>query len=717
MPLLYLFPCLWGPGFYASGDILGFYMPHHIFIREQLAQGQFPLWDPFTFGGQPFAADPNHMAFYPIFLLSLPFPPVVGVFLSVYFHMACSGLGMARWLENSGVGRAAGWCGGLIYMASGFFFFQLVQPPVIGAYAFFPWIMASLEKLARDPGDQGSAFKSGVLFALAVLAGSPQMALAIFYGGLFYLIVRSLQNHGRAVWRKPSWARSIFFAIFGALPALALVIPLAEWAPLSSRSDSIRDYLEFNAGLSIHPSEWRKLLLPFYPEGLLWSMESQEPYLANLAFVGVAPFFLMAASLKIKEKRGLAWVLICLGAVGLLLALGRFTPFHEWVCQVAPGTRWIRGPFRFLFLWVAAASFLSGLGCAAWGRGGFSRAEYHVGDAGAALLALGWFSVATSVRPFRWWEAFAVCVGVLAYGARRRGHPAVATGLLAIALIAPLAVPFWGVYPVSLSSILRYEERVPWIADFRRSLGDGRAFIGEGVTYPDPKTGAAIRFPISAAGVVGIRNVSGYNPFSIARSLETRRVPFAAYHRLWAVQGFVTGHKHESVPGFSRYKIDGVYGYRCLEPRPIAYAPAKALWVATDDDAVRGMSAESFNPYLSSFLRGAPSPKTHAPSTLRARKDLFAANRQGWTLEKSADGWVVFSEVMFPGWTARLDGVKTPIITANSNFRAVWVPAGRHQVEFVFRPIWWPWIPIGLSAWIAAVAFGWFRRFSRRVPN
>jgi hypothetical protein len=251
---------------------------------------------------------------------------------------------------------------------------------------------------------------------------------------------------------------------------------------------------------------------------------------------------------------------------------------------------------------------------------------------------------------------------------------------------------------------------MPWVADFRISLGDGRAFVGEGLAYPDSQTGSLVKFPINAASVLGIRNVSGYNPLSIARTLETLRAPFSAYNRLWAVQGFVTGNPHESVPGFARYAIGDANGYRSLERHPMAYAPRKIRWVPTDDDAIREMSSENFNPYLSTLLRDAPSSRAHAPSTLRIENDFSGMNRQGWKLEKSSAGWVVFSEVMYPGWTARLDGAPTPILTANSNFRAVWVPAGRHQVEFIFRPAWWPWIPIGLCVWSLAVGLWWFRR-------
>ncbi len=45
---------------------------------------------------------------------------------------------------------------------------------------------------------------------------------------------------------------------------------------------------------------------------------------------------------------------------------------------------------------------------------------------------------------------------------------------------------------------------------------------------------------------------------------------------------------------------------------------------------------------------------------------------------------LVFNDAMFPGWKAYIDGMETPIYTANDVFKAVAVPAGTHEVRFVF---------------------------------
>jgi hypothetical protein len=50
-------------------------------------------------------------------------------------------------------------------------------------------------------------------------------------------------------------------------------------------------------------------------------------------------------------------------------------------------------------------------------------------------------------------------------------------------------------------------------------------------------------------------------------------------------------------------------------------------------------------------------------------------------------GWVVLNDLWHPWWFADIDGQPAELLRANVLFRAVAVPAGRHQLRFRFRPI------------------------------
>jgi hypothetical protein len=64
-------------------------------------------------------------------------------------------------------------------------------------------------------------------------------------------------------------------------------------------------------------------------------------------------------------------------------------------------------------------------------------------------------------------------------------------------------------------------------------------------------------------------------------------------------------------------------------------------------------------------------------------------------------GFLVLADTRYPGWRAYLDGRETPILPARGVFRAVAFPAGRHRVDFYYRP---QAFKIGLFALLLAVA-------------
>ena len=62
-------------------------------------------------------------------------------------------------------------------------------------------------------------------------------------------------------------------------------------------------------------------------------------------------------------------------------------------------------------------------------------------------------------------------------------------------------------------------------------------------------------------------------------------------------------------------------------------------------------------------------------------------NQTAYDLKSPLNAWFVVAEAWYPGWNAYIDGKPTPIYRANYLFRAIMVPAGAHQVIFIYEPV------------------------------
>ena len=139
--------------------------------------------------------------------------------------------------------------------------------------------------------------------------------------------------------------------------------------------------------------------------------------------------------------------------------------------------------------------------------------------------------------------------------------------------------------------------------------------------------------------------------------------------------------------------------------QPRAYLVPAARAVGSAEAAWEAVAAPSFNPRRTVVLEGvAPGPhprpppeqapgegtrslpanNQNAPGSARLTSDR--PQRVAIAVEAAADAWLVLADAWFPGWTATLDGVSTPVLRANYLVRAVAVPAGRHEVVFSYDP-------------------------------
>ncbi len=103
-------------------------------------------------------------------------------------------------------------------------------------------------------------------------------------------------------------------------------------------------------------------------------------------------------------------------------------------------------------------------------------------------------------------------------------------------------------------------------------------------------------------------------------------------------------------------------------------------------------------------------PAGGGPGPSRAAIAAYSPERVVVDAETQAGGYLVLTDSYYPGWRAWVDGEEAPILPANVLFRAVWLPPGRHQVEFRFEPDslrWGAMTTVATMTGLALAIMGW----------
>lgn len=123
---------------------------------------------------------------------------------------------------------------------------------------------------------------------------------------------------------------------------------------------------------------------------------------------------------------------------------------------------------------------------------------------------------------------------------------------------------------------------------------------------------------------------------------------------------------------------------------PRAYAVPHSLVLTDEAEILRRLQSPDFDPYQTVIIEETPpvdKPKDNfAFNSEYVQITHYEPNRIEIEATLPASGWVVLTDVNYPGWCAQVDGQPIPVYQANYLFRAVPLHAGKHTVIFYFQP-------------------------------
>lgn len=154
---------------------------------------------------------------------------------------------------------------------------------------------------------------------------------------------------------------------------------------------------------------------------------------------------------------------------------------------------------------------------------------------------------------------------------------------------------------------------------------------------------------------------------------------------------------------------------------PRAFIVNEAVIVADEAAALAALATQpgAVTQRVLLELEGQPAPPTLAAAENEDSEVTiteYGLNQVVLRAEMAAPGFVVLADMAYPGWRAAVDGKETAVYRANSIMRAVYVPAGTHEIRYTFRP---PDFMIGaglsgLGLLLCLIALAWPFKPSRR---
>jgi len=156
-------------------------------------------------------------------------------------------------------------------------------------------------------------------------------------------------------------------------------------------------------------------------------------------------------------------------------------------------------------------------------------------------------------------------------------------------------------------------------------------------------------------------------------------------------------------------KDEGFIPFSLPFPRASIFYNASAL---NDQDKILDIWSQPDFPALETLLiESRTNLKSSAQGEMSEPAKITGYENEKVVIEADArkDGWLLLLDSYYPGWKATVDGKPAPIYRADGFFRAVPVPAGRHEVIFSYHPeafYYSLWISAaGLAVWFGLIFF------------
>ncbi|MCX8023860.1 MAG: YfhO family protein [Thermanaerothrix sp.] len=762
--VLWLLPAFLIGGALLQGKVLYWglpvlqFIPWRVFAYEQVLKGElFPLWNPLSGMGAPLLANYQLAWFYPpswilsVFYLcgGTPWLAWGYTFLTI-LHLVWAGWGMMRLMKRLECGVLAQVVAGIAFGFSQYFIARINFFSMIWAGAWLPWVISGVDEVFTVSSEVKAA-KTKVLsltfvLAMQLLAGHAQLTWYTWLLAFMWGIVRF------------PWGKKRFGPLIGGLVALLWAVgltliqllPTAEYLLNSQRASQV--HYEQAMTYSLWPWRLTGFLTPnlFGNPGLdgYWGYAN---YWEDAVYIGILPLLMALVTLKkalrvwrkgqVSTFERMIIFLWGIVAVGILLALGKNTPFYVWLYRYVPTFDMFQAPSRWLIWAIFGLSVLSGIGIEIW-RKPEGRVLYglRLSVAGAiAIMFSAWWashllsdlksSFANATFQLGWTTLGAVMILLLTPSELAPLKHRLGWGWLFLTwVVVDILVSSRGLIPVASMEIYRPLDPPHELQPLIRR---GRLYLPSPDEY-DLKFKRFFRFDhyetkenarelrVSLlpnlnllASVSSLNNFDPLQPGcynTLITFIESQPEPLKAAWLEDLNVAVVEYHDERSSLGIKFHPLNPKERWQwfaCLEIQPSLSSALRRMGDVINSDS------------RCLILAGGQDSVEEEKMSLSTASVLPVSEKSNMValeVETTGSGWLRLADLWYPGWKVIVDGHPQPLLQVDGCLRAVFLTTGKHFVQFVYAPLSFSiGASVSLLAWLVWLWVARAERINKKV--
>tara|TARA_R110001592_G_scaffold215025_2_gene468311 strand:+ start:89242 stop:91608 length:2367 start_codon:yes stop_codon:yes gene_type:complete len=725
LAVLFYFPVLFQQKtqIHAEGVSVGIALMHMLASAIQGDEGL--LWTTSIYGGHPVFAEGQGGFANPLhLLLAWLLPPIQAYNINQFLSMLLGGMGAYGMCRAANCGRLASTFASLALAFSALWIGGFGNLAVGSTMAWIPWVLWAMMNWLKRADFRSSCF-FGTTVALMVLSGYPQLVHGVVIYMTIYLLVQVVSRPARAaLWsRRTGLAASLGVAIL-----IAVALSAVQWLPLLELANESHR----NDGVAILPLD-NSTTVEFL-RGFLYTFTNPEHYADTIAgsppgyFPGVGSLLVCLVFSSLIFFRRSPVINGHLLATFTLLVLGfgvGGTPIFRilYDLHLIPGLHSFRVSFIYLYVAVAGFALLTAFSLDQLSRvntaaATVSRKTRQRWGAKSRLLLTCWvvlwlfvLVVAHVEGVFIGQYAIAAAWLAISGGALLLGYQGSLPVIAVLLLCAEIVLFRIDSYDFGASSLISKPASVAWLEqadnleDFK-VIDRSNAGMYSLHHAKSPAVVAGLEKMLAsvtpaANALWGVSSLTGNLALGLQRrafadplidaeltpgkekNLGYRLIDFASVR-------YIAVGEYFALPDFTEVYNDPDIPLRIVEnpyARPRFQAFRSAKFVQSLEQAIDAVVALDSEVLIIEYA-GVPPAALSASAEGDQTWSLVEDRSDRYQLEIQANSafWMFLGDTNYPGWNAYLDGIPTPVYSAQVLGKAVFVPEGEHVLSFVFEP-------------------------------